>query len=128
MTKYYMTNAQGIFEREKELCELFRNKEEEKNISISYNVSSEAVVIWVYYDTEDDSDWKRGELIISTLIKNFKLDKVRYKEKPNVLRYNSPYWESYALTVEYYSPCSKFDYKVFFYDLSFQEYNTEYNF
>ena len=49
-----MTNAQGIFEREKELCELFRNKEEEKNISISYNISSEALVIWVYYDTEDD--------------------------------------------------------------------------
>ena len=86
------------------------------------------MVIWVYYDTEDDSDWKRGKLIISTLIKNSKLDKVGYKEKPNVLRYNSPYWESYTLIVEYCSPCTKFDSKVFFYNLSFQEYNIEYNF
>ena len=123
-----MANHQEIFQREKELFELFHNKEEEKNLSISYNVSSEGLVLWVYYDLEDDWDWQCGELITSTLIKNFKLDKVGYKEKLNVLRYNSPYWESYALTVEYYSPCSKFDYKVFFYDLSFQEYNTEYNF
>ena len=81
-----MTNPQGIFEKEKELCELFQNKEEEKNISISYNVSSGGLVIWVYYVTEDDRDWKRGELIISTLIKNFKLDKAGYKKNPNVLR------------------------------------------
>ena len=81
-----MTNPQGIFEKEKELRELFQNKEEEKNISISYNVSSRGLVIWVYYVTEDGRDWKRGELIISTLIKNFKLDKVGYKKTPNVLR------------------------------------------
>ena len=81
-----MTNPQGIFEKEKELRELFQNKEEEKNISISYNVSSRGLVIWVYYVTEDGRDWKRGELIISTLIKNFKLDKVGYKKNPNVLR------------------------------------------
>ena len=79
-----MTNLQGIFKREKELCELFQNKEEEKK---SYHLSREGLVIWVYYDTEDDWYWKRGEPIISTLIKNVKLDKVGYKEKSNILRY-----------------------------------------
>ena len=117
-----------FFKEKKNCLNYFETKKKKKNISISYNVSSEGLVIWVYYDTEYDWNWKRGELIISTLIKSFKLDKVGYKEKPNVLRYNSPYWESYTLTVQYYSPCAKFDSKVFFYNLSFQEYNTEYNF
>ena len=65
----------------------FKTKKKKKNISISLNLSSEGLVIWVYYDTEDDWYWKRGELIISTLIKYVKLDKVGYKEKSNVLIY-----------------------------------------
>ena len=76
-----MANSQDIFEREKELCELFREKEEKKGVSITDNVSSKALVIWVQYDTGDHRDWKRGELILSCLIKNFKLDKVGYNEK-----------------------------------------------
>ena len=103
-----MTNSQDVFEREKELCEIFRDKEE-KSASISYNVSSKGLVIWVQYDTENHWDWKRGELILTILIKNFKLDKVGYNEKLNVLRYKSPYWDPHPFTVEYYSPCPKFD-------------------
>ena len=91
-----------------------------KSISITYNVSSEGLVIWVHFHKEDDWDWRRGEQIIPTLIKSFKLDKIGYKEKPNVLRYSAPYWESFALTVEYYSPCPK----LFFSDALFPEYNT----
>ena len=45
-----------------------KQRRRKNNISVSYNISSEELVIWVYYDTEDDWDWKRGELIISTLI------------------------------------------------------------
>ena len=104
----------------------FKTKKK-KGIAISYNVSSEGFVIWIHYDKEDDWYWKRDELILSCLIKNFKLNKIGYKERFNILRYNSPYWESHALTVEYYSPCPKFDHEVFFYDLSYQEYNTEYD-
>ena len=110
------------------MCELFQNKEDKKNIAISYNVLSEGFVIWIHYDKEDDWDWRHGELILSCLIKNFKLDKISYKERPNILRYKSLYWKSYALTAEYYTPCPKFDHELFFYDLSYQEYNTEYNF
>ena len=89
---------------------------------------SEGLVISVHFDKEDHWCWRRGEQILSTLIKNFKLDKISYKEKLNVLRYSAPYWESCALTVEYYIPCPKFDSEVFFFDELFQEYNTEYNF
>ena len=86
-----MTNSQAIFKREKELRELFRNKEEQKNIAISYNVPSEGFVIWIHYDKEDDWDWRCGELILSCLIKKFKLDKIGYKERLNILRYKSCY-------------------------------------
>ena len=109
------------------MYELFQNKEDKKNIAISY-VFSEGFVIWSHYDKEDDWDWRRGELILSCLIKNFKLDKISYKERPHILRYKSLYWESCVLTAEYYTPCPKFDHELFFYNLLYQEYSTEYNF
>ena len=123
-----MTNPQEIFQREKELGELFQKFEEKQNISIRYNVLSEGLVIWVGYNKEDDWGIVRGELMLSCLIKNFKLDKIGYKERPAILRYKSSYWESHELTVEYNISCPKFDFEVFFYDLSYQNYNTEYNF
>ena len=57
--------------KEKELCELFQSKEEKQNISISCNVLSEGLVMWVGYNKEDDWDACRGELILSCLIKKF---------------------------------------------------------
>ena len=123
-----MTNPQEIFQREKELGKLFQKKEEKQNISKRYNVSSEGLVIWVGYNKEGDWDIFQGELILSCLIKKFKLDKIGDKERPAILRYKSPYWESHKLTVEYNIPCPKFDFEVFFYDLPYQDYNTEYNF
>ena len=86
------------------------------------------MVLWVPYDTEDHWDWKRGELILSYLIKICKLGKVGYNEKLNVLRYKSLYWDPNPFTVEYYSLFPKYDSEVFFYDLSYQEYSTEYDF
>ena len=123
-----MTNPQEIFQREKKLSELFQKKEEKQNISIRHNVSSKGLVIWVGYNKEDDWDIVRGELILSCLIETFKLDKIGYKERPAILRYKSSYWESHELTVEYNISCPKFDFEVFFYDLSYQNCNTEYNF
>ena len=96
-----MTNPQEIFQREKELGKLFQKKEEKQNISVRYNVSSKSLVICVGYNKEDDSDIVQDELLLSCLIKNFKLDKIAYKERPAILRYKSPYWESQELTVEY---------------------------
>ena len=66
-----MSNTQGIFERQKELCELFQFNEGNKNLHIDFNVSSEGFVIWVHYDNDDNWDWKRGESILSCLIKQF---------------------------------------------------------
>ena len=37
-------------------------------------------MIWVGYNKEDQWDANRGELILSYLIKNFKLDKIGYRE------------------------------------------------
>ena len=85
------------------------------------------MVIWVHFDKEDEWDWRCGEQIISTLIKILNWIKLATKN-PNVLRYSAPYWESFALTGECDSPCPKFDSEVFFFDASFQEYNTEHNF
>ena len=51
-----------------------------QNISTRHNVSSEGLMIWVGYNKEDQWDANRGELILSYLIKNFKLDKIGYRE------------------------------------------------
>ena len=69
-------NDQSVFEREKELCELFRVNEENKSFYISSNISSEGMVIWIHFDKEDNWDCRRGEVMLTTLIKNFKLDKI----------------------------------------------------
>ena len=79
-------NDQCIFEREKEFCELFKINQQNKSVYILSNVSSEGMVTWVNFDKEDSWDSRHGEIILSTLIKNFKLDKIGYKPKPNVLR------------------------------------------
>ena len=123
-----MAKPQEKFQREKELCKLFQQKEEKQNVSIRYNVSSEGLIIWVDYNQEDQWEASRGELILSCLIKNFKLNKIGYREKAATLKYKSPYWESHELTDEYYILCPKFDFEVFSYDLSYQNCNTEYVF
>ena len=48
-----MAKPQEKFQREKELCKLFQQKEEKQNVSIRYNVSSEGLIIWVGYNIED---------------------------------------------------------------------------
>ena len=123
-----MANSQDIFKREKHCVNHFDIKKKKK---VSPYFITFRVKIWLFgfnqYDTEDHWDWKRGELILTILINNFKLDKVGYNEKLNVLRYKSLYWDPHPFTVEHYSPCPKFDSEVFFYNLSYQEYSTEYN-
>ena len=66
-----MANEQAVFKREKELCELFRKKEEKKSVYITHNISSESLVVWVQFDKEDNLNWRRGELILTNLIKGF---------------------------------------------------------
>ena len=90
-----------FFKEKKELGKLFQQEEEKQNISIRYNVSSEGLMIWVGYNKEGQWDANRGELILSCLIKNCKLDKIGYREKPATLKYKSSYWQSHELTVEY---------------------------
>ena len=123
-----MANSQEVFEREKELCELFQCNDRNKNLDIDFNVSSKGFVIWVHYGNDDHWDCKRGELILSCLIKQFKLHKIGYKEKPNVLRYNSAFWLDHKLTVEYFAPCPKLHFDVFNSDPEYLEYSTEHNF
>ena len=115
------------FWKEKELCESFRENKENKSVYKTCNVSSEGIVVWVHFDKEDNWDWGRGELILSTLIKQFKLDKIGYNA-PNVLRYKSPPCDLYGFTCKYYSPCPNFDCEVFFFDESFKEYSNDCDF
>ena len=70
---------------------------------------------------------KESEQILSCLIKNFKLDKIGYKDRPHVSKYKSPFCELHALTCEYYICCVKFGSEVLFYDLSFREYDMTYD-
>ena len=104
------------------------DKTKKIKVYVSYNVSSEDMVIWVHFDKEDNWDWRQGEVIVTTLTKNFKLDKIEYKSKPNVLRCKSLPWDSYEFSCEYYTPCPKFDSEVFLHDESFLEYDNVYDF
>ena len=116
------------FKEKKSCVNYFSKKKKKQNVSIRYNVSSEGLIIWVGYDKEDQWEANRGELILSGLIKNFKLNKIGYREKAATLKYKSPYWESHELIYEYYILCPKFDFEVFSYDLSYQNCNAEYVF
>ena len=83
----------------------------------------------ITYDNDDHWDWKQGELILSCLIRQFKLHKIGYKEKPYVLRYNnSAFWLDHKFTVKYFVPCPEFHFDIFNSDPEYFEYNTEYNF
>ena len=91
-------------------------------------VLSKGMVIWVHFDKEDNWDQQHGEVIVTTLIKTYKLNKIGHKSKPNTLRYKLPPWDSHEFTCEYYTQGPKFDSDVFFFDESFLEYNNKYDF
>ena len=59
-------NSEDVFEREIELCEDFRYYEETTDVKISFNVSSEGMNIWVYYN--DNWSAERGTKILNALL------------------------------------------------------------
>ena len=75
-----MANSKEVFEREKELGELFQFNEGNKNLHIDFDVLSEGLLFGcINYDNDDHWDWKQGELILSCLIRQVKLHKIGYK-------------------------------------------------
>lgn len=48
-----MSNEQGVFEREKDLCKLFLEKKENNIYSMAYDFSNEGLVMRIYFDKED---------------------------------------------------------------------------
>ena len=95
---------------------------------IAFNVSSEGFVISVHFNNDDHWDYKRGKIILTCLIKRFKLDKLGYTLQPHALKHSMRFWFDYRYTVEYFTLCKKFGYEVFKFDPEYLEYSSEYNF
>ena len=119
-------NTENVFEREIKMFKLFRDNEENSRINVTFNVSSGGITVWVGYEREDDREELRGQQIFFCLIKNFKLDKIGYKDLPHVLKYKSADYENYIMTCEYFIPMVKFKSYIFFYSKNYKEYNDPY--
>lgn len=68
-------NGEDVFEREMRFCEDFRYHKSTDDVIISFNISSEMMTIWVYYN-----DWnsERRTKILNALLKWRKLNLVGY--------------------------------------------------
>lgn len=69
-------NGEDVFEREMRFCEDFRYHKSTDDVIISFNVSSEVMTIWVYYNNSWNSE--RGTKILNALLKRRKLNLVGY--------------------------------------------------
>ena len=107
-------NTENVFEKEIKMSELFRDNKDNSRINIIFNVSSGGITVWVGYEKEDDWEELRGQQIFCCLIKNFKLDKIVYKDSLHVLKYKPADYENHKLTCEYFIPVVKLDSTSFF--------------
>ena len=125
-------NDQGAFEREIELSELFEFKEGNEKFEITFNVSNNGTIVWVYYDNDDDWDNDRGKNILASLTKQLKLHLVGYKpDTIEVAKYPGASWEDRKKTTYYYIPLDlkEFDIIIFSHDKNYLQYNgNDYNF
>ena len=123
---------QGAFEREIELCELFEFKEGNEKFEITFNVSNNGIIVWVYYDNDDDWDNDRGKNILASLTKQLKLHLVGYKlDTIEVAKYPGASWEDRKRTTYYHIPLDlkEFDIIIFSHDKNYLQYNgNDYNF
>lgn len=123
---------QGAFEREIELCERFEFKEGNEKVEITFNVSSNGIIVWVHYDNDNDWDNDRGKNILASLTKQFKLHLVGYKpDATEVAKYPGAPWEDRKKTTYYHIPLDleDFDINIFSHDKNYLQYNgNNYNF
>ena len=124
-------NDQGAFEREIELCELFEFKEGNEKFEITFNVSNNRIIVWVYYDNDDDWDNDRGKNILASLTKQLKLHLVGYKpDTIEVAKCPGASWEDRKRTTYYHIPLDlkEFDIIIFSHDKNYLQYNgNDYN-
>ena len=119
-------NTENVFEREIKMFKLFRDNEENSRINITFNVSSGGITVWFDYEKQDDWEGLKGQQTFCFLIKNFKFDKISYKDSPHILKYKSADYENHKLTCEYFVPMVKFESYIFLYSKNYREYNDSY--
>ena len=124
-------NHQGAFEREIEMCELFRYHENNENVSVNFNVSSTGTTAWVHFDNAEDWSRDKGKFILHHLVKQFKLHMTGYKpEDIKVSEYPAADLEEKKKFVEYdiSLDLNDFDIKVFSFDKEYLQYTSQYIF
>ena len=114
------------------MCERFEFKEGNEKVEITFNVSSNGIIVWVHYDNDNDWDNDRGKNILASLTKQFKLHLVGYKpDVTEVAKYPGAPWEDRKKTTYYHIPLDleDFDINIFSHDKNYLQYNgNNYNF
>ena len=74
-----------VFSRERELCELFKSKNSNKNQKVVYTIEANAVTISIFH--KGSLDYKRMGFILNILWDNFKLPIIGWKQTCSIVRY-----------------------------------------
>ena len=90
------------------LCEDVQYYEETKDVKITYNVSANAITIWVHYDNNWNAE--RGLKVLNRLVKPQKLDQVGYQLPRQKHVYPAEDWEHKKFTCEYSCLCLTFNF------------------
>ena len=94
------------FARERELCLLFKRKNEAPGVCIDYSISNKSVDITVFHkEVNWDIEW--GEKILNHLWKNFILAFIGYKTHCTILKYHHS--ENKNPITEYVFPMKSFN-------------------
>ena len=95
----------GMFDRERQLCELFES--ENRAFKINYTINSKEVITYVWHNVDWDNE--KGKLILNKLWEKFKLPVVDWENVCKVLNYqdilNNPQISvsKYVFTMRHFS-------------------------
>ena len=85
--------SEKVFQRKIDLYKDFQRKEKEKNkdIKVSFNVSSGEMSVWIHFDKNWGKD--RGLKILNELVSPRTLEMVGYKLTWKILEYKAFNWD-----------------------------------
>ena len=115
-------NSEDVFEREMRLCEDFRYHKSTDDVIIYFNISSEMMTIWVYYNNWNS---ERRTKILNALLTWRKLNLVGYHPW-QIKTYPAAEWEEREKTCQYTSHCLNFNFDLHFCDVNYRTYDDSY--
>ena len=110
------------FARERELCLLFKRKNEASGVCIDYSISNKSVYIFVFHKP-GNWDIEQGRNDLNRLWKNFNLAFIGYKAHCTVLKYHNA--ETQNAITENMFPMLNFNIENF-HSPEFQKYTSDY--